>query len=670
MLRHLKLVFLLILVMGPAGKTLLLGQAGTDRYLKPAEINTRLDDLKKKFPAAVQVRQLAVSPGGIPVKVIEIGPTDGTQPAVLVVGNVEGIFPVASMGALYLAETVASDPARYKDLSWYIVPALNPDGAMHYFNTPLYQDGRNALKVNDDFDEATDEDGYNDLDGNGIITRMRVKDPAGEWIPVSGEPRLMKKADPSKGEKGLYKLYTEGIDDDGDGAYNEDLPGGTDPGLNFPHLFHPFTTTGGRYAGSSPEVYGLMKYAFDHPEIAMGFSFGGSDFCIAPPRGGRRGSADMDRIKIPERQARMFNADPDKTYTMKEIMEMVQPMLPPGMEVSESMIASFLGLGAVVNPLDADLKFYRDLSEKYKEYLKEKGYPTDRLDPVPDRDGSFELWVYYQLGLPSFAMNLFTLPKVKEEKKEGSGLTVEKIGTMSDDEFVALGEEKVDAFLKENGAPPQYKGSMVIQMVKSGQLSAKQVAGMMKQMGGKKDTEGIDPKEKAFLAFSDQELDGKGFVNWKTYNHPVLGEVEIGGEVPYVENNPPALMLDSLLGIEVPWVFQLAEKLPRLSILEVKTKDLGAGVYRIEVWIRNEHYLPFPTAMGERNERPAPAILLLEGKDLQFLEGLPRTPVKKVGGFQNHKEEFLVRIPASQTLTVRLSTKNAWGDVKTVKIGG
>ena len=38
----------------------------------------------------------------------------------------------------------------------------------------------------------------------------------GAWIAVPGEPRQMKKADGAKGEKGVWKLYPEGLDNDGD----------------------------------------------------------------------------------------------------------------------------------------------------------------------------------------------------------------------------------------------------------------------------------------------------------------------------------------------------------------------------------------------------------------------------------------------------------------------
>lgn len=646
---------------------------GYTRYLKPGEINEWLTATSQKFPGQTKLITLCTTPGGNEIKLLEIGTEIGkakNNPAVLVVANFEGNVPISSLGALYLADLVLEKKDAYANLTWYIVPDGDPDALLRYFSKPLYMDSRNILPHNDDLDELTDEDGFNDLDGNGIITQMRVKDPAGEWMVVEGDPRTMRLADNTKGEKGVYKLYTEGLDDDGDGQYNEDGLGGTNPGINFSHLFHSGTESGGLWPGSTPETYYLMKFVFEHPEIAMTFSFGSTDFCSAPPRGGRRGSANFNEIKIPERFARMFNADPEKTYTMKEIMEMVKPMLPEGMEVNESMIASFLGLGAVVNPLEDDLKFYTELSDKYKEYLKANGVEAKRLEPEPDKDGSFELWAYYQLGVPSFAMNLFTLPEPQEAKKESSGITIESLEKMSAEEFTALEPEKIGLFLKESGAPPQYKPEMLINMVKSGQMPPAQIAAMIKKMPKPADTKEGDPRTKALLSFSDAKLGGKGFVDWKPYKHPTLGEVEIGGAVPYVDNTPPESMIDSLLRIQVPWALELTGKLPHLAILDTKITSRGAGIYELEVWIENKGYLPFPTAMGEKNAQPAPAVIILEGTDFSLLSGKKRTSINKIAGDKNEKLSWLIQAEKPVDLTLNLRTKAAWNDQKTIKIGG
>jgi hypothetical protein len=645
--------------------------SGIEKYTDPAGVNKRIGQIQQSSPGLVKVHKMAISPGGTDLLMIEIGKSGSGVPAVLVAANMSGTTPVATEAALSLATRIAANDSLSSALTWYIVPMGNPDAYSRWFSKPLYTDPGNATPYNEDNDDQTDEDGYNDLDGNGIITQMRVKKPDGTLIPVAGEPRLMRKADPLKGEKGIYKLYSEGIDDDGDGQYNEDTPGGTNVNVNFPHLFKAFDRRSGLYPGSAPEAAALLKFAFSHPEIAMVFSFGSTNFLLSPPQGGRKGEADMEKIKIPEDIGKAMGFDVSRTYTMAEIIEAVQPMVPSGMILDEGMVANFLGLGAIVNPMQEDLAFYNEILSDYKEYLKKKGVTGERFDPAQPEDGSFELWAYYHLGVPVFSMDIWGLPKPKEEKKEGSGITVEALEKMSNDEFLALGEDKINAFLKEKGAPEQYNAKMAMNMVRGGQVTPAQMAGMMKQMPEPKtDEKKGDPKETACLAFSDKWMEGKGFTPWKTYTHPTLGEVEIGGFTPFSDNTPPAVMVDSLLDLQLPYMFELVKRLPILQFSETKLTAKGGGVYQLEAWVTNEGYLPFPTAMGKRNKIPVPAIITLEGEGMEILSGKKRTPVTEMGGKKSARYIWLVRAPKKGTMTLRLESKQAGTDSKKINIGG
>jgi hypothetical protein len=644
-----------------------------DRYHTPAELVAALQEYAQANATVTKVYKLATSPGGRDVVMIEIGPevgkADKTLPAVFVGANFEGTMPISGEAALYLVKQLIEKADVRKNLTWYVLPCPNPDATSRYFSRPLVASPRNAKPHNDDMDDATDEDGPDDLDGNGIITMMRVKDPAGEWLPVPGEPRLLKRADWSKGEKGVYKLYTEGLDNDGDGEYNEDGPGGVDISVQFPHLFKFFSPEAGDWPGSEAESFALIKFMNDHKEIGLTFVFGSTNFCLNPPRGGRKGEADLNQIKIPERFAGFLGADPNKTYTIAEVMEMVKPLVPEGMQVNESMIASFLGLGAVVNPLPEDLKFYKELADKYKEFLKKAKLDEKRLEPAQDKDGSFELYSYYQLGLPSFSLDFWTLPEVKEEKKEPD-ITPDKLEKMTNDEFTALGEEKVDAFLKSAGAPPQIKAKQLFEGLKSGQMTTKQMAEMMRQMPKPPSEEGTDPKEKALLAWSDKELGGKGFVIWKTFKHPTLGDVEIGGAVPFTDTTPPAAKIDALLKGQVPWVFEIAAKMARIRIGKTEVKALGGGIYTVEAWIENAGYLPYPTAMGRRNNRNVPVIVTLEGKDISIVEGKKRSLIPAIDGNGTQSVRWIIRAERPVKVDVKASTRMAWGDSKTLDLGG
>lgn len=655
-----------------------LGQAAAadlafDRYRKPEELNAALRDLAKANPSVARVHSLAKSAGGRELVLLEIGPETAkaakTLPAVFVAANMEGTVPIAGEAALYLAKLVLEKAEARSDRTWYILPCGNPDAAARYFAKPLYRDVRSGRPHNDDQDDAVDEDGPDDLDGDGLITVMRVKDPEGEWMAVPGEPRLMKKADGAKSEKGVWKLYPEGLDNDGDGRYNEDGPGGVNVGTAFPHLFKYHAPDSGPWPGSEPETFSLFQFFDAHREIGLTFVFGESNFCLTPPRGGRRGEADLNQIKIPANVAGFINADPDRTYTMAEVMDMVRPLAPPGMELTESMIASFLGLGAVVNPLDDDLKFYKELSGKYKEFLKAAKLDAKRLDPAPDKDGSFELWSYYQLGLPSFSMDFWTLPEPPGEKKEDV-LTPDQLEKMTNEEFIALGEEKIDAFLKAAGAPDSFKAKQVIAGLQGGMMDTKKMAEMMRQMPKPPSPEGADPKDKALLAWSDKELKGKGLVDWKPFKHPILGEVEIGGAVPFADNTPPAAKIEGLLAGQVPWALEVAKKMARIRIADTAVKRLGTGVYEIKVWVENAGELPYPTAMGRRNMRIIPAVVTVAGPGVEIVEGRARGLVPAVQARGAQVVTWIVRAERPVKVEVKAETQNAWGDSRTIDLGG
>ncbi|MCK4990916.1 MAG: hypothetical protein KAS29_10540, partial [Bacteroidales bacterium] len=329
-------------------------------YSAPDQVLSKIKQLEDMHPEVVRSINIASSPGERPLYLIRIGKESETKnqvfPSIFVGANLEGNRPLTTEGAIKLSETILSDPANFESLNWYILPLGTPDAAAKYFRTPVIEDSRNDFPTNDDLDEQTDEDGVNDLNGDGWITKMRVIHPDGEWIISDNDPRLMQKADPKKGEQGVYKIYSEGTDDDGDGLYNEDGPGGTNVGINFPQLFKHNTSDGGKFPGSTPESYAIMKFVFEHPDIAMIVSLGSTNWCYTPPKGGRKGEADLNKIRLSERQARQFNLDQNRTYTLAELVEVFKAENPQS-NVDEFMIAGFLGLGAALNPQEGDLLF-------------------------------------------------------------------------------------------------------------------------------------------------------------------------------------------------------------------------------------------------------------------------------------------------------------------------
>jgi hypothetical protein len=140
--------------------------------------------------------------------------------------------------------------------------------------------------------------------------------------------------------------------------------------------------------------------------------------------------------------------------------------------------------------------------------------------------------------------------------------------------------------------------------------------------------------------------------------------------VPYTDTTPPTSMVQKLLDGQVPWVLKLAERLPRLKVLKSEAKARGAGVYTLTLWVENTGYLPFPTAMGRKNQHVPPAIVTLAAKDVTFLQGRPRTSVNGIDGLRSVKLEWIVQVaPTVVGIDVTLESANAGGDTARIALG-
>jgi len=90
----------------------------------------------------------------------------------------------------------------------------------------------------DDRDGLVDEDGPDDLDGDGSITTMRKRDPFGQFRTDAEDARLMVRIKP--GEQGEWTMLgAEGLDNDGDGRVNEDPEGYLDGNRNWGYNWAP-----------------------------------------------------------------------------------------------------------------------------------------------------------------------------------------------------------------------------------------------------------------------------------------------------------------------------------------------------------------------------------------------------------------------------------------------
>jgi hypothetical protein len=111
------------------------------------------------------------------------------RPGLLVAANFEGDHVIGSELALFMVDaltkgyaTDASIKQRLDTGVIYVVPRVNADGAELMFAPVKALRRMNATPFDADNDGRVDEDGPEDLNKDGVITLMRVKDPKGPWV--------------------------------------------------------------------------------------------------------------------------------------------------------------------------------------------------------------------------------------------------------------------------------------------------------------------------------------------------------------------------------------------------------------------------------------------------------------------------------------------------------
>ena len=259
-----------------------------NRYNDYAGIADILQKIVKAYPGLAKLESVGKSFEGRDLWCIAI--TDyskgeaAKKPGMYIDGNIHSNEVQGSEFSLYTAWYLTenfNDNNFIKELLadkiFYIVPTINPDARDSFFKKPNNASSPRSgvIPIDNDMDGLVDEDGYDDLDGDGNIVQIRRKNLNGRYKVDPTNPNRMIAVGPD--ETGDYEMLgLEGIDNDGDGLVNEDGAAFEyDPNRDWGWNWQPNNIQNGayKYPFSLPENRAVMNFVMKHPNIAAGQSF-------------------------------------------------------------------------------------------------------------------------------------------------------------------------------------------------------------------------------------------------------------------------------------------------------------------------------------------------------------------------------------------------------------
>lgn len=116
-----------------------------------------------------------------------------------------------------------------------------------------------------------------------------------------------------------------------------------------------------------------------------------------------------------------------------------------------------------------------------------------------------------------------------------------------------------------------------------------------------------------YLEFGDQ------FIEWKEFDHPQFGKVEMGGWKKTQGRVPPRFMNEELCHRNMAFSLYQADEMPQMKSGETKVEPIGGGVYRVRVDFTNAKLTPTIMAKAAENNVVRPDLLTVEGKGIEIL---------------------------------------------------
>lgn len=544
-----------------------------DRYYTYAHLTELLHNWAKEFPQLMTVESIGKTLEGRDIWVCTLTNTvtghHSEKPATFVDANIHAGEVTGCATVLWLINHLLTGygederVTRLLDANvLYAVPGIMLDGMELYLTTP--ERLRSSVRL---YPETEAQDGLKreDLDGDGRILQMRVKDPAGAWKQHPDDARVMVPRMPDEHGGEYYSVYEEGAIRNWDGGKVQVAKEhyGLDNNRNFPHKWAPESEQfgAGSYPLSEPETRALAQFLIDHPNIGTSQHLHTWSAVILRP------------------SSSMTDADMDQQ----------------------------------------DLAVFKAIGKMGEE---ETGYPCisihddfayDKKKPIY---GAVLDWVYGTLGIYAYSTELWSLPR-----KAGVEIM----------DWIGWG--------------------------KSHPVS----------------------DDLAMAKVLDEHADGEGIFDWKPFDHPQLGQVEIGGwDYKFAIQNPPGPLLEEVTAGNALFVVREMGVLPHISFESVKAEKLANGVYKVGAVLVNDGFLPtYISQVAKKANLHKPVKLTLEGAEMAagktyveigHLEGRaavhgPLGIPPRSGNLARGYAEWIVRANAGDEISITATSSKA-GTVK------
>ena len=257
-----------------------------NHYFTNEELEAVLTGWQQAYPRLVSLQQIGESYEKRPLTLLVLTNQDSgsdlDKPAVWLDANIHATELTGTTVVLRIANSLLEGYGMDERITrlldravYYILPRTNPDGAALAMapNPKFIRSGVRPYPFEDKQEGLHEQD----VDGDGRVLQMRLRDPNGDWKVSELDARMMEKRAPDESGGEYFRLLPEGLLESYNGWIIKPAPAlqGLDFNRNFPFEWRPEGTQrgAGPFPASEPEIRAVVDFIARHPNISAAVSY-------------------------------------------------------------------------------------------------------------------------------------------------------------------------------------------------------------------------------------------------------------------------------------------------------------------------------------------------------------------------------------------------------------
>lgn len=130
-----------------------------------------------------------------------------------------------------------------------------------------------------------------------------------------------------------------------------------------------------------------------------------------------------------------------------------------------------------------------------------------------------------------------------------------------------------------------------------------------------------DPTPAERMAFNDHLMFGQAFVPWKKAQHPVYGDIELGGWMKLTGRIQPSFMMEEMCHRNFAFTMLHADQMPLIELRDVEVTPAGEKLWRVRVDVHNRRLIPTTTQQCAKQRYGPRDFVEISGAGIRVVAG-------------------------------------------------